>query len=190
MNRPPTDDRRHFDFPALWRRALVLSASLVLISLLALAIRGLNLGIDFVGGTSFEVTTGATIDEISGTLPAGVAAEARIQEVIDDATGERRVRIRSAVEDPERVAELRAALSEVGTIAAFESVGPTWGDEITDKAIRALFFFFIAIALYISVRLEWKMALGALAAVAHDIVVSVGVYAVFGFEVCGHMSLQ
>ena len=177
------DGRRHFDFPALWKRALILSASLVVISLLALVIRGLNLGIDFEGGTSFEVATSASIADITDALPAGVAEEARIQEVIDDATGERLVRIRSSVEDPVAVEPIRAELSRIGEITAFESVGPTWGEEITDKAVRALVFFFIAIALYISIRLEWKMALGALAAVAHDIIVSVGVYAVFGFEV-------
>lgn len=180
---PENDGRRHYDFPALWRRALVLSASLVVISLLALLVRGLNLGIDFEGGTSFEVTTDSSIDDISNALPDGVAEEARIQEVIDDATGERRVRIRSSVEDPVAVEELRSELGQLGEIAAFESVGPTWGQEITNKATRALLFFFVAIALYISVRLEWKMALGALAAVAHDIIISIGVYAVFGFEV-------
>ncbi len=174
---------RSFDFPALWRRALVLSAALVVISLLALVVRGLNLGIDFEGGTSFEVRTENSIDDVTSALPAGIAAEARIQEVIDDETGDRLVRVRSAVEDPVEVEELRGILSGQGEIAAFESVGPTWGQEITDKAVRALVFFFIAIALYISARLEWKMALGALAAVAHDIIVSVGVYAVFGFEV-------
>ena len=179
----PTGLSRSFDFPALWRRALIVSASLVVISVLALAGRGLNLGIDFEGGTSFEVATEASIDDISAALPPGVAAEARIQEVIDDETGERLVRVRSAVEEAEAVEELRGVLSGQGIITAFESVGPTWGQAITDQAVRALIFFFIAIALYISVRLEWKMALGALAAVAHDIILSVGVYAVFGFEV-------
>ena len=179
---PENDGRRHFDFPALWKKALVVSGVAVAASLLALIIGGLDLGIDFEGGTSFEVQTDSSIDEVSAVLPGDVAAEARIQEVITE-SGDRLVRVRSSVEDPEAAEGLRASLDELGEITAFESVGPTWGSAITNKALRALFFFFIAIALYISVRLEWKMALGALAAVAHDIIISVGAYAIFRFEV-------
>ena len=57
------------------------------------------------------------------------------------------------------------------------------GDEVTDKALRALVMFVVVVAFYITVRLEWKMAVGALVAVAHDIVLSVGVYSVFQFEI-------
>lgn len=179
---PENDGRRHFDFPALWRKTLMGSAIAVMASLLALAIAGLDLGIDFEGGTSFEVKTDLSIDDVTAALPGDVAAEARIQEVTN-ADGTRLVRVRSSIEDAEAVDELRETLAQLGEITAFESVGPTWGSAITDKAIRALVFFFIAIALYISVRLEWRMAIGALVAVAHDIIISVGVYAIFRFEV-------
>ena len=57
------------------------------------------------------------------------------------------------------------------------------GEEITDKAINALIVFFIVIALYITIRLRWEMAVGALLAVAHDILITVGLYALFQFEV-------
>lgn len=179
---PENDGRRHFDFPALWKRTTILSAAAVLISVLALAIGGLDLGIDFEGGTSFEVQTDASIEEVTDALPGDVAAEARIQEVTNE-DGTRLVRVRSSIEDAAAVESLRTTLTSVGEITAFESVGPTWGSAITNKAIRALVFFFIAIALYISARLEWKMAIGALVAVAHDIILSVGVYAIFRFEV-------
>lgn len=175
-------ERRSIDFPVLWRKALIISSAFVLAGVLALVLRGLNLGIDFEGGTSFEVVTELSIDDVSAILPGDVASESRIQEVTGE-SGERIVRIRSGVEDPARVEAIRADLASAGEIIGFESVGPTWGAEITDKAIRALFFFLIAIAVYISVRLEWRMAVGALAAVAHDVVISVGVYAIFGFEV-------
>ncbi len=66
---------------------------------------------------------------------------------------------------------------------SFTSIGPTWGAEITHKAIRALIIFFLVLALYITVRFEWRMAIAALAAVAHDVLISVGVYSLFGFEV-------
>lgn len=178
---PENDGRRHFDFPALWKRTTIISAAAVLISVLALAIGGLDLGIDFEGGTSFEVETDASIDDVGAVLPDDVLADSRIQEITED--GVRKVRIRSSVDDLARAEELSVVLAEVGDVAPFQFVGPTWGSTITDKAIRALFFFFIAIALYISVRLEWKMAIGALVAVTHDIILSVGAYAIFRFEV-------
>jgi preprotein translocase subunit SecF len=62
-------------------------------------------------------------------------------------------------------------------------VSPTWGSQITNKAIRALIVFFVLISIYISIRFEWRMAIAALAAVVHDVFISVGVYSIFGFEV-------
>ena len=176
------DTRRTFDFPGLWPKALVGSGVIVLLSLIFLVFGGLNLGIDFEGGTSFELRTDAPTDEVGDTLPGSVASEAIIQEVTDS-DGTRLVRVRTSVENADEVEELRLSLDQVGEITAFESVGPTWGAAITNKALRALVVFFIGIAIYISVRLEWKMAIGALAAVAHDIIISVGAYAIFRFEV-------
>ena len=172
------DTRRTFDFPGLWPKALVGSGVIVLLSLIFLVFGGLNLGIDFEGGTSFELRTDAPTDEVSDALPGSVASEAIIQEVTDS-DGTRLVRVRTSVENADEVEELRLSLDQVGEITAFESVGPTWGAAITNKALRALVVFFIGIAIYISVRLEWKMAIGALAAVAHDIIISVGAYAIF-----------
>src|SRR4030095_5212259 len=63
------------------------------------------------------------------------------------------------------------------------SVGPTWGGEITRKAVRALVIFFILLSLYIWWRLEWRMAIGAMVAVVHDVVLSVAVYSIFNLLV-------
>jgi preprotein translocase subunit SecF len=77
-----------------------------------------------------------------------------------------------------------AALGDTdNTNVSVTTVGPSWGDQITTKARNALFWFFVIVAGYIAVRLEWKMAVGALIAVAHDILISVGVYSIFQFEV-------
>src|SRR5438093_1558022 len=81
-------------------------------------------------------------------------------------------------------AKVRAELAKEAGVqpneVAFTDVGPSWGKEISNKAIRALIFFFIAISIYISARFEWKMAVSALVAVVHDIVVTVGVYSLTG----------
>ena len=63
------------------------------------------------------------------------------------------------------------------------NVGPTWGDKVSDKALTALVVFFVVIALYLTFRFEWRMALAAIVAVVHDIIITVGVYAITGFEV-------
>ena len=168
------------DFPKLWRRAVIVSAVAVLVSVGSFAVRGVNLGIDFEGGTSFEVRApDASVADARSVMAGFGADDARIQTVDDEV-----IRIRSDVDDPAVADEIRDALTAaLGPVETFEQVGPTWGDEVTDKAVRALVVFFVIVALYITVRLEWKMAAGALAAVAHDIVVSVGVYSLFQFEV-------
>ena len=168
------------DFPRLWRRALVASATLLVIGIGSFALRGLNLGLDFEGGTSYEVRSpGTSVADARKVMADLGAADARIQLVDQDL-----LRIRSDIDDPARSAEIRDALSSrLGPIEAFEQVGPTWGADVTDKAVRALVVFFAVVALYLTIRLEWKMALGALVAVAHDIVVSVGFYSVFQLEI-------
>jgi preprotein translocase subunit SecF len=62
-------------------------------------------------------------------------------------------------------------------------VGPSWGDEVTKNALRALLFFLVLVAIFLSVYFEWQMAIAALAALAHDVLITVGIYALSGFEV-------
>lgn len=171
------------DFPRLWRYGVVVSLVLVLISGGSLIGRGLNLGIDFEGGTAWLVEApDASVSEFRDALGSVGAANAKIQVVGGDT-----VRVQAEPESEADIESVSEVLAEVaGTDAdavAVSTVGPTWGDEISSKAQRALVFFFVLIAAYIAVRLEWKMAVGALVAVVHDIAISVGVYSVFQFEV-------
>ena len=62
-------------------------------------------------------------------------------------------------------------------------VGPTWGSQISEKAIIAVFVFFVVVVVYISFRFEWKMAMAALIAVIHDLLVTAGIYSLAGFQV-------
>jgi preprotein translocase subunit SecF len=168
-----------FNFPRLWRKSLVVSAVLVLLSILSLSTRGLNLGIDFEGGTSWEVLApDASVGDARDVLRQYGEAEAKIQ-IVDGEI----LRIQSAVDDPDEVAEITQALGQLGEVQNFQSVGPSWGEEITKKAIWALIWFFLLLAAFMAWRLEWKMAVAALIAVVHDIVISVGVYSVFQIPV-------
>jgi preprotein translocase subunit SecF len=176
-------NEHHFDFPALWRKALVGSAVLVLVSVGALVFRGLNLGIEFEGGTAWEVTApGVSVADTRDALGGTGAESGKIQTLGSDA-----IRVRADLDTQEEVAGVTATLAELASVdvtdVSVTTVGPSWGDQITSKARNALFWFFVIVAGYIAVRLEWKMAVGALVAVTHDILISVGVYAIFQFEV-------
>lgn len=176
-------NEHHFDFPAMWRKALIGSAVLVLVSVGALVFRGLNLGIEFEGGTAWEVTApGVSVADTRDALGGTGAESGKIQTLGSDA-----IRVRADLDTQEEVAAVTATLAELASVditdVSVTTVGPSWGDQITSKARNALFWFFVIVAGYIAVRLEWKMAVGALVAVAHDILISVGVYAIFQFEV-------
>lgn len=172
-----------FDFPAMWKKGLAVSGALVAISLVALGVGGLNLGIEFEGGTSWEVEApGASVADARAALTGTGAESGKIQTVGTDS-----IRVRADTDQAADVVEISARLAEFAGVdpndVSVTSVGPSWGDQITGKARNALLWFFAIVAVYIAIRLEWKMAAGALVAVAHDIVISVGVYAVFRFEV-------
>lgn len=172
-----------FDFPAMWKKGLAISIALVVLSVGALAVRGLNLGIEFEGGTSWEVEApGESVADARDALSGTDAESGKIQTVGTDS-----IRVRADVDGAEDILAITAVLAEFAGVEANDvsvtTVGPSWGDQITNKARNALIWFFVIVAGYIAIRLEWKMAIGALVAVAHDIIISVGVYAVFQFEV-------
>ena len=173
----------HFDFPAMWRRGLTVSAVLVVISIGSLAFRGLKLGIEFEGGTAWEFEASTVSVADTREALAGTGAETgKIQTV-----GTESIRVRADVDGADEVVDITARLAALAQVDANDvsvtTVGPSWGDQITSKARNALLWFFVIVAVYIAIRLEWKMAIGALVAVAHDILISVGVYALFQFEV-------
>lgn len=109
-----------FAFAKWWPRALVLSGVLILVSIGSFAFRGLNLGIDFEGGTSWEVLAPdvSVADARDALRPFG-ASEAKIQ-IVDGEV----LRIQSSVDDPEQVREITAALGEIGEVQNSQSVGP------------------------------------------------------------------
>ena len=178
-------ERTNFQFiERSWRWALI-SGTLIVISIAALFINGLNLGIDFDGGTQWEFTVAhgspSSNDVRKVVDPLGLG-DAKILIVGGD-----HVRVQSKVVNEKTTNEVQAALAKyAGTDAknvSISTVGPTWGDTVSNKALTALIIFFVLIALYLTFRFEWKMALAAIIAVIHDILITVGVYAVTGFEV-------
>jgi preprotein translocase subunit SecF len=257
-------ERTNFQFIKHSKRWAILSGTLMVIALAALLIRGLNLGIEFEGGTSWQVpVTGRapSVPEVRDLLAPLNIGEAKVSTL--SGQGEKSVRVQAQVlDDPvqqfsddlasygkindaevilerdtagtggtftlpakitptqERIAAIAKAhgvtLGKVtikgknATIVAKQlpaspvdkvtdalakyanakradvnvsTVGPTWGSQVTHKAVQAMVIFFILLAVYLSVRFEFKMSISAIVAVFHDILFTVGVYALFHFEV-------
>jgi preprotein translocase subunit SecF len=177
----------YFDFLSRrWRWALI-SGVLLLISVLGFVVRGgLNLGLDFTGGTAWQLTVSPSKD-LSTADVRDIVNGAGISEPKIVILGDRGVRVEASEVAGEREREVTAALAEGAGISvravSVSEVGPSWGDKVSREALLALVFFFVAVALYLSVRFEFKMAMAAIAAVIHDILITVGVYAVTGIEV-------
>lgn len=258
-------ERTNFQFIKHSRRWLILSSTLVVLSLALLGIRGLNLGIDFEGGTAWQVQmhggkhasvadvrdllkplgfNDAKVTTLSGsggqsirvqahvvkdplrTVSDALAANGKVDEasvqftrqgnggtftyttaknVTPTQSGVKAAMKGTGAKDPvvtidgRNVSVKVSALPEspIQTVSAalakyagtnveavsISTVGPTWGHEVSQKALKALVIFFLVLALYLSIRFEWKMAVTAIVAVIHDIIFTIGAYALFQFEV-------
>jgi preprotein translocase subunit SecF len=181
-------ERTSFDFVGKSRWWALLSGGAIVISVAALALSGLNLGIDFEGGNQWEVNvTGraANIDDVRDALAGTQAADAKV--LVLTGTGGDAVRIQTDELTAAQRDAVTTAVADYGGVeqseVSFVEVGPTWGEQVTRKAVIALGVFFLLIAAYLSFRFEWRMALAALVAVVHDIIITAGVYAITGFEV-------
>lgn len=176
-----------FDFVGRKRIGFTISAVLLLLSVGSLLIRGLNLGVDFEGGTVVEVTnqSGAGVAEVRDVLrPFGL--EAATVQLTSGGTEGIRVEaeiIDDPVEEEAVVAAIAATAGVDANEASVTAVGPAFGQEITESAVRALVIFLIVVSLFIAWRFEWKMALAGLTALFHDLILTAGVYSLTFFEV-------
>jgi preprotein translocase subunit SecF len=166
------------------KRWYIVSAIFTLISIGALAVQGLHLGIEFKGGSSYTFTsTTATVEQARSAVQAtGFTGELIIQKVGDD-----KVRIQTgSLTTTESDAVEAAIVSTFGVTAEAidtQIIGPSWGKEITKKALYGLIAFLIVILLFLTMTFESKMAIAAIVAVVHDVFITVGIYALVGFDV-------
>jgi len=185
-----------FDFVGRKRIWFSISAVIILAGMLALGVKGLNLGIDFKGGSTWTVIApGATqqgaVNAVSPPLNVpiveiltGKTVTVQVQADLNGLSSKERLKITNEVKNrlalyATHVTGKAVPPAEVST----SFVGPTWGGQITEKALQALIAFFIAVVAYISIRFEPKMAIAAFLAMLHDLAVTVGIYAIFGFQV-------
>jgi preprotein translocase SecF subunit len=182
---------RHPEFHIIQRRRrwAILSGTLIALSLIGLFWRGLNYSIDFTGGTQmqYQLKTDTSVEDIRGILAADPygRAEAEVQVVGTD-----RVSIRTTALTDLTAAQRTALFDELAKQAGIAAddisaqvVGPTWGEQISRQALIGLIVVLAAITLYITLRFEWKMAIGAMVAMLHDVIITAGVYALTGRQV-------
>ena len=177
------------DFYGKRRIGLIVAIVVIVVTLLSLFTRGLNLGLDFEGGDAWDVPASETFttDDAADVLEEnGVSTTgARIQRRSGETTDVVTIQIEEVSRDV--ALDLTNGFAERAGVDAedisFSFTSSTWGGEITEKAVRALVIFLIIVSIFISIRFEYRMAVAALAAMVHDVIVVVGVYSVFGFEV-------
>ena len=172
------------DFIGRRRRWYAISGIFILLSIAALSLQGLHLGIEFKGGSSFTVTkAGATVDQARAAVTsAGIPGESIIQTIGSD-----KIRVQTGALDTAQNNAVQDALAAKFSVKVesidTQIVGPSWGKEITRKALYGLFGFLICVMLYLAMAFEPKMAIAAIAAVVHDVFITVGIYALVGFDV-------
>ncbi|WP_055557562.1 protein translocase subunit SecF [Streptomyces sp. NBRC 110028] len=173
-----------YDFVAKRKIWYAISILITITAIAGLAVRGLNMGIEFSGGAVF-------------TTPNTTVSAPQAQEVAEKASGGH-----TAVVQELGRGGLRIQISELGTKEAVpvqeklaqkldvktnkidtQLVGPSWGEQIASKAWQGLAIFMVLVVIYLAIAFEWRMALAALIALVHDLTITVGVYALVGFEV-------
>jgi preprotein translocase subunit SecF len=168
-------------------RWFAISAFLILLSLAGLLFRPLNFSIDFAGGSrvTYTFATPVTAEDVSTVLEEHGIDDAEVQIVNEEAVSIRAPSLTGEdVVDAETVRRDLAEQAGIDPIdVSIEDVGPTWGGEISQKALFGLVVVLLAISAYIALRFEVKMAIAAMIALVHDVLITVGVYALTGREV-------
>ena len=178
-----------FDFTGQWRRWFMISGAIIVIAILGVAVRGMNFSIDFRGGVDIQAPTTSAPDKIEPVRNAVVATgiENASQPVVT-AIGDSQVRVQTGTLTPDQTVTVRKAVAdELGiqeSDVAYSSIGPSWGQQISQKAIISLLVFLVLVSLVIWAYFrEWKMAIAGIVALFHDLIITIGIYALVGFTV-------
>lgn len=168
--------------------ALIFSGVLMIIAIGSLAVRGLQMGIDFTGGTLIEVgyQKAADLTVLRNTLDAEGFSDATVQNFGTTTDVLIRLKPQEGVSNVELSAKVLEAINkntaEPASVRRVEFVGPQVGDDLAEDGFLALLYSTIGILIYIAWRFEWKFSVGAVLATIHDVVVTLGLFSVLGLE--------
>ncbi|MET7762555.1 protein translocase subunit SecF [Streptomyces sp. NPDC005393] len=173
-----------YDFVGKRKLWYGISILITITAIVGLAVRGLNMGIEFSGGAVFTTPH----SKVSATDARHAAEEAASgHTVVVQELGRGGLRIQISEVDTKEAAPVQEKLAkELGVKANkidTQLVGPSWGEQIAGKAWQGLAIFMVLVVIYLAIAFEWRMALAALIALIHDLTITVGVYALVGFEV-------
>ncbi|MBB5788928.1 protein translocase subunit SecD [Jiangella mangrovi] len=165
------------------RRWFAISGVVIVLAVGGLFARGLNLGVEFEGGAIIQTHGGsATVSEVQDVLAADGVADSQVREL-----GDGSIVVEIGKDDAHRAADLRGDVAEVAGVSAddvtTDVIGPSWGHDVTRKAVVALAVFAVLIVGYLSIAFAPLMALAAFVALLHDLLITVGVYALAGLTV-------
>lgn len=179
-----------YNFVGRRKTFYIVSAVLLTVCIAALLIRGLTLGIEFVGGADFQAPM--QVNDRSVQVVRDAVIQSGVPD-LDDVTvntiGDNTIRVQTRTLDPEtEVPQIRQAIADTagvpGDQVAYSLIGASWGQQITQQAVIALIVFLTLVSLMIGVYFRnWKMSLTALTALIHDLLMTIGVYALVGFTV-------
>ena len=173
-----------YDFVGRRRIWYAVASTLIVLSLAAMIGRGLNFNVDFRGGSEL-VASGArcsveqTREAVVGT---GLGGEPTVQTV-----GGSDVRVQVGQLGVDESRRVQQALAQTCSVpveqVSVNFVGPSWGADVSSNALRGLAVFLVLVVIFLSIYFEWRMAVAALLALVHDLVLTAGIYALVGFEV-------
>jgi preprotein translocase subunit SecF len=172
-----------YDFVGKKKTWYIISAVILVVAIGALLFRGLNLGIEFKGGAEFAI-------------PKATCSVEDARHVADTATGSQSIVTQTAsgtitvqtesvtpAESSVLAGQLADACGAIKDDVKVQVVGPTWGEEISKKALQGLIVFILLVMVFLSIYFEWRMAVAALVALIHDLVITIGIYALTGLQV-------
>jgi preprotein translocase subunit SecF len=178
--------RRSFDFVGHRKRWYAIAGVLVMLGIVTLLLRGLNPGIEFRGGSEFRVPSASTTstivgqDAVSSVVPG---TEARVSTINSNSVRVQTERLTDTQTDDVKAALAKAYGVDESTITS-SFVGASWGEDVSRKALQGLLIFLVLVAVVISLYFRtWKMAVAGLVALVFDLLMTVGIYSLIGFEV-------
>jgi preprotein translocase subunit SecF len=175
------------NFVGRQRMWYAISGAILLISVIALATRGLHYSVEFKGGSVFQFPSNSSETQTSiASVVTNAGGGSTTVQHISAPTGQQwsvQTQSLSSKVSEDVVNALERTFHIPRSQMSVQFVGPTWGSQITSKAIEALIIFLIVIVIYLSIAFEWKMATAAFVALLHDIVITIGVYSLAGFQV-------
>ena len=180
--------KRSFDIVGRQKTWYAVSVVLLILASIGLFGRGLNVGLEFRGGSEFRVSSVTNLDNFESRGKTAVGTLDTGSDVVVTKIGTATVRIQTEKFDNTLTDKVKSALASEFKVGenkiTASTIGASWGASVSQKAVTALIWFLILVSLVLAAYFRtWKMSLAALIALAHDLVITVGIYALAGFEV-------